>query len=77
MLRIYCLQRWYNLSDPGAEGTPYDIEPMRAFCDLELGRDPIPDETTIWNFRHLLEAHETDEDSVRSGGRASRSGSGR
>src|SRR4051812_25100876 len=30
---------------------------MRAFCDLELGRDPIPDETTILNFRHLLEAH--------------------
>src|SRR5436190_23644602 len=31
---------------------------MRAFCDLDLGRDPIPDETTILNFRHLLEAHE-------------------
>ena len=30
---------------------------MRAFCNLELGRDPIPDETTILNFRHLLEAH--------------------
>src|SRR4051812_9154721 len=30
---------------------------MRAFCDLDLGRDPIPDETTILNFRHLLEAH--------------------
>jgi IS5 family transposase len=30
---------------------------MRAFCNLELGRDPIPDETTILNFRHLLETH--------------------
>ena len=30
---------------------------MRAFCNLELGRDPISDETTILNFRHLLEAH--------------------
>jgi Transposase domain (DUF772) len=29
---------------------------MRAFCDLELGRDPIADETTILNFRHLLGA---------------------
>jgi transposase, IS5 family len=56
MLRIYCLQQWYNLSDPGAEEALYDIESMRAFCDLELGRDPIPDETTILNFRHLLEA---------------------
>ena len=32
--------------------------PQGAFCDLELGRDSIPDETTILNFRHLLEAHE-------------------
>src|SRR5262249_30389534 len=45
MLRIYCLQQWYNLSDPGAEEALYDIQSMRAFCHLELGRDPIPDET--------------------------------
>src|SRR3954468_2901918 len=57
MLRIYCLQQWYCLSDPGAEETLYDIQSMRAFCHLELGRDTIPDETTILNFRHLLEAH--------------------
>ena len=57
MLRIYCLQQWYNLSDPVAEEALYDIQSMRAFCNLELGRDPIPDETTILNFRHLLEAH--------------------
>ena len=57
MLRIYCLQQWYSLSDPGAEEALYDIQSMRAFCHLELGRDPIPDETTILHFRHLLEAH--------------------
>ena len=51
MLRIYCLQQWYNLSDPGAEEALYDIQSMRAFCHLELGRDSIPDETTILNFR--------------------------
>ena len=45
MLRIYCLQQWYNLSDPGAEEALYDIQSMRAFCNLELGRDSIPDET--------------------------------
>src|SRR5256885_16918327 len=54
----YCLQQWYNLSDPGAEQSLYDIQSMRAFCNLERARDPIPDETTILNFRHLLEAHE-------------------
>ena len=31
---------------------------MGAFAELELGRDAIPDETTILNFRHLLERHE-------------------
>ena len=52
-LRIYCLQQWYNLSDPGAEEVLYDICSMRAFAGLELGHDAIPDETTILNFRHL------------------------
>src|SRR5580765_4934100 len=58
MLRLYCLQQWYTLCDPGAEEALYDIQSMRAFCGLELGRDPIPDETTILNFRHLLERHD-------------------
>ena len=58
MLRIYCLQQWYNLSDPGAEEALYDIQSMRVFAGIELGRDAIPDETTILNFRHLLERHE-------------------
>jgi transposase, IS5 family len=57
MLRIYCLQQWYGLSDPGAEEALYDMESMRRFAGLELGEDVIPDETTILNFRHLLEQH--------------------
>ena len=58
MLRIYFLQQWYQLSDPGAEEALYDIQSMRAFAGLELGRDAILDETTILNFRHLLERHD-------------------
>ena len=58
MLRINCLQQWYQLSDPGAEEALYDSQSMRAFAGLELGRDQIPDETTILNFRHLLERHD-------------------
>ena len=58
MLRIYFLQQWYQLSDPGAEEALYDIQSMRAFAGLELGRDAIPDETTILNFRHFLERHD-------------------
>lgn len=58
MLRIYFLQQWYQLSDPGAEEALYDIQSMRQFAGLELGDDTIPDETTILNFRHLLERHD-------------------
>ena len=42
MLRIYCLQQWYDLSDPGAEEALYDIQSMRAFCNLELGARSDP-----------------------------------
>jgi IS5 family transposase len=57
MLRIYFLQQWFNLSDPAAEDALYDSETMRRFVGLELGDDAFPDETTILQFRHLLERH--------------------
>ena len=38
-----------------AEETLYDSEAMRRFAGIEPGDDRIPDETTILNFRHLLE----------------------
>ena len=57
MLRVYFLQNWYALSDPMAEETLYDSEAMRRVAGIELGDDRIPDETTILNFRHLLERH--------------------
>jgi Transposase and inactivated derivatives, IS5 family len=57
MLRIYFLQHWFNLSDPGVEEALYDSQSMRSFVGIDLGREPAPDETTILNFRHLLEKH--------------------
>ncbi|EPX83584.1 IS5 family transposase [Salipiger mucosus] len=57
MLRVYFLQQWYALSDPMAEEMLYDSESMRRFAGIELGDDRVPDETTILNFRHLLEKH--------------------
>lgn len=56
MLRIHCLQQWYSLSDPAMEDALYEITSMRRFADLTLDT-PIPDRTTIMNFRHLLERH--------------------
>lgn len=61
MLRIYFMQQWFNLSDPQAEDSLYDSESMRRFAGVELAEDAIPDETTILNFRHLLEHHRLTE----------------
>jgi len=58
MLRIYFLQQWFNLSDPGAEEALYESRSMCRFAGIDLGREPVPDESTILNFRHLLERHE-------------------
>jgi Transposase domain (DUF772) len=65
MLRIYCLQQWFNLSDPPAEDAICDCESMRCFARVELGGDTVPDETTILRFRHLLEAAGSDQRGVR------------
>lgn len=61
MLRIYFLQQWFNLSDPSAEDSLYDIESMRRFAGIELGDNAVPDETTILNFRRLLERYQLTE----------------
>jgi len=55
MLRIHFLQHWFELSDPGAEEALYDSRAMRLFVGIDLGHEPVPDETTICNFRHLME----------------------
>lgn len=57
MLRVHLMQNWFGLSDPAMEEALYEITPMRVFARLSLSA-PIPDETTILNFRHLLEANE-------------------
>lgn len=57
MLRIYFLQHWFSLSDPAAEEALYDSRSMRQFVGIDLGEEPVPDETTICKFRHLMERH--------------------
>src|SRR5665213_338624 len=58
MLRLYFLQQWFNLPDPGLEDALYESPMLRLFAGIDLGREPVPDETTILNFRHLLEKHD-------------------
>lgn len=57
MLRIHFLQQWYALSDPAAEETLYEMPTMRRFARIG-GLGDVPDETTILNFRHMLEQHD-------------------
>ena len=69
MLRIYFLQHWFNLSDPAVEEALYDSPAMRRFVGIDLGREPVPDETTVCRFRHLLEAHDLGLPRPAGGGR--------
>lgn len=61
MLRIYFLQQWFDLSDPEAEQEIYDRCSFQKFLEIDLLSDAVPDETTILNFRHLLEEHNLQE----------------
>ena len=60
MLRIHCLQLWWNLSDPAIEEELHERPLYRHFVGLD-GSARLPDETTILRFgktpstHHLLE----------------------
>ena len=56
MLRVHLMQNWFGLSDPAMEEALYEISSMRKFAGLKL--QAIPDETTILNFRRLIETNE-------------------
>src|SRR5207237_6939852 len=61
MLRIYFLQQWFNLSDPGVEEALYDSAVIRQFVGIDLGCEPVPDEPTVGKVRNLLEEHQLGE----------------
>jgi IS5 family transposase len=58
MLRMYFIANWFNLADEACEDALYDVESFRRFCQIDLGRERVPDATTLMNFRHLLEQHQ-------------------
>ena len=57
MLRVHIVQLCYNLSDPAMEDLLYEAESVRRFAGLQLS-EPLPDESTILHFRHLLKRHQ-------------------
>ncbi len=58
MLRMYLIANWFNLADEACEDALYDVPVFRDFCRIDLGRERVPDATTLLQFRHLLEEHE-------------------
>src|SRR5438270_11794904 len=61
MLRVHLMQNWFALSDPAMEEALYEIASLRTFARLSLA-EASPDETTILNLRHLLEANHPADD---------------
>ena len=57
MLRMYLTANGFNLADESCEDALYDIAAFREFCRIDLGRERVPDATTLLGFRHLLEQH--------------------
>jgi len=57
MLRMYFLQQWFGLADEALEDAIYDSQAMREFVGIDLGRESVPDATTLLKFRRLLEEH--------------------
>jgi IS5 family transposase len=58
MLRMYWVANWFNLADEACEDALYDTPVFREFCGFDLGRERIPDATTLLRFRHLLEEND-------------------
>ena len=60
MLRVHCMQQWFELSDLGMEEAFFDTPLYREFAKLDAhGR--LPDESTILRFRHRLEKYKLAE----------------
>ena len=60
MLRMYFVQHWFNLADEACEEALLDSTALRRFVGIDLGRERVPDGTTLLKFRRLLEKHELD-----------------
>jgi len=61
MLRMYFVQHWFNLADVACEDALLDSTALRRFVGIDLGRERVPDATTLLKFRRLLETHKLGE----------------
>ena len=61
MLHRYFVQHWFNLADEGCEEALLDSTARRRFVGVDLGRERVPDGTTLLKFRRLPEKHQVGE----------------
>jgi IS5 family transposase len=61
MLRMYLVQHWFNLADEACEDALLDSPALRRFVGIDLGRERVPDATTLLKFRRLLEDNKLGE----------------
>jgi len=62
MVRMLFVQHWFNLADEACEEALYDSASLRSFVGIDLGRERVPDATTLLKFRRLLETHKLGEE---------------
>lgn len=55
---MYSVQQWFNLADEACEDALLDSTALRRFVGIDLGRERVPDATTLLKFRRLLEKHD-------------------
>lgn len=58
ILRMYFVQHGCNLVDAACEDALLDSTALRRFVGIDLGRERVPDATTLLKFRRLLEKHQ-------------------
>ena len=61
MLRMYFVQHWLNLADAACEDALLDSPALRSFVGIDLGRERVPDATTLLKFRRRLEENSLGE----------------
>ena len=61
MLRMHFVQHWFNLADDACEDALLDMASLRQFVGIDLGRERVPDGTTLLKLRRLLNHHKLDE----------------
>jgi transposase, IS5 family len=60
MLANVCAANWSDMANEACEDTLYDAPAFREFCSVDLGKQGVPDATTLLNFHHLLKQHAFD-----------------